>query len=611
MFGDLTNAGTALFPIMKSFLDYLSFWKIANVVINKRVALADKRHREHQLHLMSPDLPLKALDPVEAQLLAMMPPRKSWVSLSKKSRYKPCSDGIHRQKKSTADVIRQSIKWTICNDLHADAEPQYLQNLNAFVAEVQRRVQDKKFKFSAPRVFPIIKDEKSCRPLCAFTDLYDSVIVILANRYLSELFNGMFYEESLAFRSEREYHGVKCVTSHHDAIARIKEYRRQHEGRNVYVAECDLKKFYDTVSHCVVRKCYYGLLRQVAKANPNVGFAEINRVFEAYLKCYTYPRNVYSLTQTEAFWVDNNIKEKCRCIKWVDKELKASGRVKSDQEMMQLKVGVPQGGALSGLIANMVLNPVDFQVAGRLTANDLYLRYCDDMIILSTNHRRCHTLFNTYYHGTSKLGLYPHKAKKSLPFCKKEFWDGKSKQAYLWAMKRPDAAEWIGFVGYEIRRDGWIRIRKRSFDNEIKKQREVVFNKTLNKLKNKDRVSNKSVLSTLRQKLVSMSVGKVAVWNYQYMDCEMCWAYGFRELEMNPVLSRQLHTLDRHRNMMLCRAKKRLKKMNKKEDDVMIEIVERADSRQLSDSSSDYLGLPHSYYYQFNKQVTPKHRKCH
>lgn len=98
-----------------------------------------------------------------------------------------------------------------------------------------------------------------------------------------------------------------------------------------------------------------------------------------------------------------------------------------------------------------------------------------------------------------------------------------------------------------------------------------------------------------------MSVGKVSVWNYQYMDCEMCWAYGFRELEMNPVLSRQLHMLGHRRNMMLCQAKKSLNGMMKS-DGNKIEIVERADSQQLSDNSTEYLGLPDSYYYQFNKQ---------
>lgn len=593
---------------MTGFLDYLTFGKITRVIINKRVALADKRHREHQLHLMAPDNPLNVPNPVEQQLLSMMPPRSRWVSLSKKTRYKTCGDNTHKQKKATADVIKQSIKWTIRNDIHKGTNPQYLQNLNAFVAEVRRRVQDPNFRLSSPEVFPIKKDEKSCRPLCTFTDLCDSVIVILANRYLSELFDGMFYEESLAFRSERQYHGKKCITSHHDAIARIKEYRLQHEGQDIYVAECDLKKFYDTVNHRVVRTCYQRLLKKVAKTNPGVGFDEINRVFEAFLKCYAYPRDVYRLTKTDKFWDDNKVKKECRCIKWVRDELLESGAAKSERGLLRLHVGVPQGGALSGLIANMVLNNVDLQVEKKLTSDDLYLRYCDDMIILSTDRGRCRDLFDVYYQGATKLKLFPHKPKSDLPFGKADFWDGKSKQAYLWDLKRPDAAEWIGFVGYEMRRDGWIRIRKRSFDNEIKKQKEMVFNKTLNKLRNKDRVSNKSVLSTLRQKLVSMSVGKVSVWNYQYMDCEMCWAYGFRELEMNPVLSRQLHMLDRHRNMMLCRAKKSLNGMMKS-DGKKIEIVERADSQQLSDNSTEYLGLPHSYYYQFNKHLTPKHQK--
>ncbi|MBR4147494.1 MAG: hypothetical protein IKX35_08170, partial [Bacteroidales bacterium] len=99
------------------------------------------------------------------------------------------------------------------------------------------------------------------------------------------------------------------------------------------------------------------------------------------------------------------------------------------------------------------------------------------------------------------------------------------------------------------------------------------------------------------RKLVSMSVGKVAVWNAKFMESEMCWTDGFRELEMNPVLSRQLHELDHHRGMMLSAAAKRIKKMKDKG-----EILKRKDVEQLDDEKNpDSLGMVHSYYYQFAK----------
>ena len=457
---------------------------VAEVLISKRVQLADKRHKKHMLHLMSPKMSLGIPTDADRQLLSLLPSRKHWVTLGEKGRYRKTEDGAHLQRRSASQCNKMAIQWTIEKDMSRAVKPAYLLKLETFVTKLQNRVKDIEFRFDAPMVFPEKKDESSCRPLCKFTNLEDSVIIILANKYLTELFNNQFYDESLAFRSKRTYHGQKdYVTSHHDAIARIKEYRKQMSDRNLYVSECDLKKFYDTVSHNVVRKCYHMLLRKVAKENPGLQFDEINRVFEAYLRCYTFPKNVYCKNHCPDFWEENHIDGKCRSFKWVKDELLDNGIAKSQSGLMRMGIGVPQGGALSGLIANMVLNSVDHEVMSHTKENDLYLRYCDDMIIVSTCRQRCHKLFFTYYNGAKKLKLVPHEPEKRLEFNNPKFWKSKSKNAYLWAMGQTDAAEWIGFVGYEMRRDGMIRIRHKSFRKELDKQKSVVFEKVLDKIK--------------------------------------------------------------------------------------------------------------------------------
>ena len=551
------------------------------------------------LHLMSPKMNLGVLTDAERQLLLLLPSRKHWVTLGERGRYRKVDGDAHMQHRSASQCNKIAIRWTIEKDMSSAVKPPYLMRLEAFVAKLKSRVQDVGFRFDSPEVFPEKKDESSCRPLCKFTNLEDSVIIILANKYLTELFDNQFYCESLAFRSKRTYHGEDShVSSHHDAIARIKEYRTQMEGHKLYVSECDLKKFYDTVSHRVVLKCYHSLLRNAAKENPELVFDEINRVFEAYLGCYSFPRNVYCKNQCPEFWEKNHIDEKCRCFKWVNDELLNSGMAKSLSGLVRMGIGVPQGGALSGLIANMVLNTVDYRVVCQMKRNDLYLRYCDDMIIISTSRQRCKKLFSIYYNESQKLKLVPHAPKKPLKFKDPSFWEVKSKNAYSWDMGQTDASEWIGFVGYEIRRDGMIRIRHKSFRKELDKQQSVVFEKVLDKIKGKDRVSDSSLFGSLERKLVSMSVGKIAVWNAKFMESEMCWASGFRELEMNPVLSRQLHELDRHRGMMLSAAAKRIKRMKDKG-----EILKRKDVEQLDDEKNpDSRGMVHSYYYQFVKE---------
>ncbi len=580
---------------MKSFGEYISFWAITDVLINKRVQLADNLHKKHQLHLLSPKMNLGKLKESERTLLSLMPPRRNWVSLSRKTRYRDVGEG-HRQRMAAARCNWQSITWTIKRDLSKGTSFPYLEKLNEFVCKVQARIRDDMFAFDEPELFPEIKDESSCRPLCRFERLDDAVILILANKYLTELFDGMFYDESLAFRSERIYHGEECVTSHHHAIVRMKEYRNRWEGKRLYVSECDLQKFYDTVSHRVVRKCYYDMLKKVGKKNPGSAFDDISRVFEAYLKCYSFPRNVYRKKKDQGFWEKNHVEKGQRDFNWVETELLAHKVAKSHRGLMRMDIGVPQGGALSGLIANMVLNTVDWKVKQQMKKSDLYLRYCDDMIIISTSKSRCERLFSVYSKGTSKLMLVPHKP-KAFEFGKKSFWGVKSKDAYLWEIGRKDAAEWIGFVGYEMRRDGMLRIRKKSFRKELDKQTSVVFEKTLDRIQNETRVSNDSLLRSLESKLISMSVGKIAVWNARFIESEMCWSAGFKELEMNPELAKQLRELDRHRWMMLGAAKRRLGSKMKGE------TVVRKDLEQLEDDKNpDSSGMVHSYYYQFKRK---------
>lgn len=492
------------------------------MLISKRVQLANKRHKKHQLHLLSPKMVVGELKESEQILLSLMPPRKSWISLSRKTRYRDIGEG-QRQRIATARCNRKAIEWTIRRDIVKGTKLPYLEQLKEFVGKVQARIQDDGFTFSEPELFPEIKDESSCRPLCKFERLDDAVILILANKYLTKMFDGLFYDESLAFRSKRMYHDVECVTDHHHAIVRMKEYRSRCEGKRLYVCECDLQKFYDTVSHHIVRKCYYGLLNKVRKKEPGLDTTEISRVFEAYLSCYSFPRNVYRKMGDQAFWEKNHVDMEQRHFKWVEKELLAHKIAKSHRGLMRMGIGVPQGGALSGLIANLVLNTVDWQVKKQMKKGDLYLRYCDDMIIITTSKVRCKILFSINSKGTSKLRLVPH-SPKAFKFGEKSFWDGKSKDAYQWEMGREDAAEWIGFVGYEMRRDGMVRIRKKSFRKELDKQENIVFVKTLERIQNENRVSNDSLLKSLESKLISMSVGKIAVWNAPFFESEMCWS---------------------------------------------------------------------------------------
>ena len=53
------------------------------------------------------------------------------------------------------------------------------------------------------------------------------------------------------------------------------------------------------------------------------------------------------------------------------------------------RIGLPQGGALSGLLSNLVLDKLD-KTINALKLNDfLYIRYCDDIIIIGRKEEDC------------------------------------------------------------------------------------------------------------------------------------------------------------------------------------------------------------------------------
>lgn len=146
--------------------------------------------------------------------------------------------------------------------------------------------------------------------------------------------------------------------------------------------------------------------------------------------------------------------------------------------------------------------------------------------------------------------LIPHDI-KDVEFNSEQYWKDKSKNVYPWGKT---GNEWIGFVGYEIKRSGEVRIRKKSLLKEKNKIKTVV-REICKQVTGKKRVTNNSICNTILHKLISMSVGKVALWNYQHIENELCWITGFNRLSDNPYAIKQIKDLDRVRVNALRSAK--------------------------------------------------------
>ena len=160
------------------------------------------------------------------------------------------------------------------------------------------------------------------------------------------------------------------------------------------------------------------------------------------------------------------------------------------QSEVYKKRGVPQGGALSLMIANVVLNDVDKDIVEKPDDNRLFLRYCDDMILMHTDRDECQRLIDMYAESLNRHDLIYHEFKSvsdskatSDKYGKaaatgKDFWKIKSHSPFLWGQGEGDSNLYVGFLGYEIRRDGRIRLRKSNVEKikeKFNRQRHIIM----------------------------------------------------------------------------------------------------------------------------------------
>jgi len=563
----------------KAFENYFSEDAIINYLSRQRAKLAKKRSKDHIMAAISKKIKyhIKIKNQCEKDMLfKIMPPRRLWVRSSKKRRFQ---NGCLL---SSIDRNRNAIFTTIKKHKKSTVKYRYLNELETFLNDIYNAINSKTFAFQSPSIRPEPKENGSsiCRPISSFS-LKDNLINCLTNKYLVNYFDDLFYENSFAFRAPQLINEEQVPKSHHDAFSMIIDYLKNNTGKRIFIAECDMQKFYDTVNHKVVIKQFRKLcFRKTFKEKCN---AKAKRIFHRYLQCYNFYENVYSLDQEhfDKYRIQNGE------YKWIDEdELRKC--YKKEKKLKQ--IGVPQGGALSGLIANIVLDYADKKIMHLKDKNLLYVRYCDDMIMMHTNKEKCEDALEVYKKSLLDLKLFLHPIKTSA--YGNAFWKEKSKGPYEWSNK---CVPWVGFVGYEINRNGNIRIRKKSLKKEVNKQYDLIED-IISAISNDNlKVHKETIIESAYNRLNGMAVGRVELWNYLDYKNDMCWVKGFQLINKNKFSSLQLKSLDRTKNKYLL---KLFKFLNSLDDS----HIKRKSNTANRNREFIFYGKPFSYFYQALKK---------
>lgn len=623
---------------MKTFTQHFNENEILRQICKIRVKMAKSKSKKHLLHLLTSNVkynyhlkssktPNNEFEQYQSDLAhflsTILPPRKDWVKLGQESRRKPNKTNEFL---TSNDKNFYSLLKTIKIHKKKKSQEQWFLNLQSFTNEIIKLTSDSSYTVGKPIIIPKPKETlkkeglNECRPICMF-NLRDRIILSITNKFLTRLFDSHFQNSAFAFRAKKN--DENKILSHHDCIKEIVKYRRENQDKTLYVVECDMKKFYDTVNHGIIKKLFNELIIKSKEKNHSLNLEAPTKIFESYLNCFAFnidipkPNNLeywdsYKITNGEFSWITDVISEHYN-------------------DISQERIGIPQGGALSGLISNIYLNQADIELHGM---NILYQRFCDDMIIISDNLNDCERAKEQYEKTLMKLKLFPHKFKEEkdlkasfttrenntfwekfistiklffntiplikdfykLHFQKKSntkrspkssyqlFWQGKSKGPYRWGKIEDNCFPWIGFVGYEINHLGEIRVRKKSLEKELKKQKTII-KEIENAIKIGMRKPKGTATESAINRLIGMSVGRIGIDNFDEVSTDLCWKNGFKELTINKHSIRQIKQLDRNRSKQYYRLLKDSKEPKR-------EVSEQKPRQVIK------YNKPFSYYYQ-------------
>ena len=477
-----------------------------------------------------------------------LPARKAWSRAGVRGR-----DGV------APSVVRQRAIWRKVCRLRQDGtlgDFRWGRALLDLVENVRYRIASDGIAFEKPRMIDIAKGYKDGKPeyrrVASFENLSDRLILSRITAYVRDRLESVLSPNCYSFRRDSSI-------THQTAVEHLQRYRAEFAVGSLFVGEFDIKKFFDNISHEVVRERW-----------AEMGFAPAaTKVFEAYLKVYS-ANNPASLESST-------------------RPTDAQERAAFGEEACRR--GLPQGGSLSTVLANMVLSVADDAVAKVDDGRLFYSRFCDDVVFVHPDEVACRRAMAAYANALKMLDLPMHPVEpfvyKPLNGVPTSYYEIKSKGPFRWRQAvsgEINVAPWLSFLGSQIRFDGETRIRKESIEKHIRALgRETA--RVVRELESGDQYNGLGVrwFWRFRNRLIAKGVGYVTA---KVEDCRMCWAGAFPNVTACADTKMQMRRLDRVREGMLTK-------------------VWRMLPERMRLGSHRYKGRPFSYFGFLDKAVRP------
>ena len=224
----------------------------------------------------------------------------------------------------------------------------YQANLEQNLQALMKKLKDRTYKATPLRRHYIPKGEGKFRPL-GIPNVMDRIAQEVIRSRIEPIFEKIFHNDSYGFRKGKNAH---------QAVERLlKLYSQGYK----FVVDADITGFFDNINHDIIEEL---VTEEIADGN-------IIKIIKEFLNC----------------------------------------GVVEDGKYVQTRKGTPQGGVISPLLANIVLNKFDWALEEK---GYKFVRYADDFVILTKTQETAERALDFAREFLAEMGLSLHPDKTNI-----------------------------------------------------------------------------------------------------------------------------------------------------------------------------------------------------